>query len=138
MVARPARILVIDDAPDFRSFMQTLLEYHGYRVRTAGSMAAARAALAAGRPDLIVADLYMPDVTPADLVNLLATEVQVYRVPVLLCTAAVLEVEAIRPTVEASGLEILLKPFEIDDLLERVERLIERGGAQDPGGWGAK
>jgi PAS domain S-box-containing protein len=53
------KLLVVDDEPDVRDVLSMVLERHGARVRTAGSVAEALACFAAEKPDLIVADIAM-------------------------------------------------------------------------------
>ena len=54
-------ILVVDDEPDIRSLVQDILADEGYQVESAPGAAAARAALRAKRPDLVLLDVWMPD-----------------------------------------------------------------------------
>lgn len=53
-------ILVVDDNEDTRGVLRTMLEAHGARVSTAGSVDEARNALASEVPDVLITDLAMP------------------------------------------------------------------------------
>ena len=53
-------VLVVDDNEDTRSLLTTMLEAYGAIVRTVGSVAEAREAIAARVPDVLVTDLAMP------------------------------------------------------------------------------
>jgi CheY-like chemotaxis protein len=55
------RLLVVEDEPDSRDFLTVLLEEHGAHVSAASSSREARALLKAGRPDVIIADVGLPD-----------------------------------------------------------------------------
>jgi len=55
-------ILVVDDEPDIRSLLKEILEDEGYEVDVAENGEAARAAHRARRPDLVLLDIWMPDV----------------------------------------------------------------------------
>jgi PAS domain S-box-containing protein len=55
------RVLVVDDEPDMRELLCAILERCGVHVETAGSAAAAMAALEKGRPDVLLSDIGMPD-----------------------------------------------------------------------------
>ncbi len=57
-----ARILVVDDEPDIRDLLGEILEDEGYRVTSAADGEAARAAFTAERPELVLLDIWMPDV----------------------------------------------------------------------------
>jgi CheY-like chemotaxis protein len=132
VIAVARQILVIDYDADFLSFMAALLEDEGHRVDLAPSVAQARAVLAQRRPDLIVSDLRVWNLPAGELIALLATDPQTRTIPVLLCTVAAREVaELLDPA--APQLELIAKPFAIEDLLERVNRLLERGPRQSAG-----
>ena len=57
-----ATILVVDDEPDIRSLLKDILEDEGFRVTVAENGAAARALRDQGRPDLVLLDIWMPDI----------------------------------------------------------------------------
>lgn len=58
----PANILVVDDEPDIRELVCEILEDEGYEVTVAEDGAAARTAFARNKPDLVLLDIWMPDV----------------------------------------------------------------------------
>lgn len=55
-------ILVVDDEPDIRNIIKDILDDEGYQVSTAENGETARLALSQHRPDLILLDIWMPDV----------------------------------------------------------------------------
>jgi len=55
-------ILVVDDEPDIRDLVREILEDEGYRVTVAENGESARSAYARGEPDLVLLDIWMPDV----------------------------------------------------------------------------
>ena len=57
-----SHILVVDDEPDIRDLVREILEDEGYRVSVAENGETARAAFARGAPDLVLLDIWMPDV----------------------------------------------------------------------------
>ncbi len=57
-----AHILVVDDEPDIRDLVSEILQDEGYRVTTAENGEAARSAFARKNPDLVLLDIWMPDV----------------------------------------------------------------------------
>ncbi|TVP89237.1 MAG: sigma-54-dependent Fis family transcriptional regulator [Thioalkalivibrio sp.] len=56
-----AYVLVVDDEPDIRMLLRDVLEDEGYEVALAGSVAEAKTARRARRPDLVLLDVWMPD-----------------------------------------------------------------------------
>ncbi len=119
-----APILVIDDDRVFLEFMQTLLTSEGYEVIAVASLAEARAGLATGRPAMVIGDARIadePDFAVLDLVAGLPGP----PVPLLLTTAyPPARVTAHLSTRPWSALSVLFKPFEIEELLAHVARLL--------------
>ncbi len=64
-----ARVLVVDDEPDIRQTVKDILEDEGYTVDTAESAAAAREARRRQRPDLVLLDIWMPDLDGISLLR---------------------------------------------------------------------
>jgi two-component system, NtrC family, nitrogen regulation response regulator NtrX len=64
-----ARVLVVDDEPDIRQTVRDILEDEGYIVDTAESAAAAREARRQQRPDLVLLDIWMPDLDGISLLR---------------------------------------------------------------------
>lgn len=126
MVDRPARtrhILVVDDSADYLSFVQMFLEAEGYKVDTALSTNAMRDLLRSRTPDMVISDVRIPGDEAFAVLNLLRADAGTNSIPVLLCTAALQEVEALSERLREEGVAILFKPFDIEDLLDHVRRL---------------
>jgi DNA-binding response OmpR family regulator len=69
-VAAPkVRVLLVEDHADTQRTLGRLLEARGFEVRTAGSVAAARAHLAAQSFDVVVSDIGLPDESGLDLMR---------------------------------------------------------------------
>jgi len=68
-MAAAARILVVDDEPDIRATIKDILEDEGYLVETAESAASAREARRRQRPDVILLDIWMPDLDGISLLR---------------------------------------------------------------------
>lgn len=104
--------------------MQTLLSSEGYSVDSARSPEEADAALAATRPDLIIADVRLPGAPPFAILDLVQANEKVRDIPVLLCSGATQEIEEAAPRLNQLGVSVLMKPFDIDDLLSRIATLL--------------
>lgn len=130
----PRRLLVIDDDADFRAFMVTLLEEEGQRVTTAASLAQASAHLARQGADLVISDLRIWAQQPAAVPAAIAADPLLRGLPILLCSADAQLIAAV-----VSGLPenmaLLAKPFDIDELIEQLARLLERRGPPDRTSW---
>jgi DNA-binding NarL/FixJ family response regulator len=71
----PETVLIVDDHPSFRRFARRLLQAAGFDVvDEAGDGAAALAAVARHRPDVVLLDVLLPDTTGFEVADTLATE----------------------------------------------------------------
>lgn len=109
------RILVVDDELAIREVLRELLEDEGHHVMDAAHGLAALEVVAATPPDLIITDLWMPELDGAGLAHELRS--RGHGMPVLVLSAAI----RARPP---AGLPFLTKPFEPDVLLATVARLL--------------
>ena len=131
-MAAPAKnVLVVDDAPEFLSFMEMFLSAEGYAVRTAATPDEAERALTGRQPDLVIADVRMPGLPPFAVLDRLDRDPATRDLPVLLCTASSHDLEVEVERLARPHTEALLKPFDIDDLQACVERLLA-GGERQP------
>ncbi len=116
-------ILVVDDEPDIRTLVQEILEDEDYEVGTAENGETARAALRSRRPDLVLLDIWMPDL---DGITLLKewSEDEGLPCPVIMMSGH----GTVETAVEATRLgayDFLEKPLSLAKLLLTVERAME-------------
>ncbi|NJL93147.1 MAG: response regulator [Anaerolineae bacterium] len=117
-----ARILLVDDAADTRHFLaEKILVPEGYAVDIASHAEEALALLAQRQPDLIISDYLMPGLTGLDF--LAAVQSQGFEIPFILITAEGSEALAVR-ALRMGVRDYLIKPFDIDDLLQAIHRVI--------------
>jgi len=111
-----ASVLVVDDDADIRDCMADVLESAGYDVRTAANGKEGLEALCGGyRPCVVLLDLMMPVMTGQEFLAAVRRS-ELSRLPVVVVTAA-------GQSVVAPGAdELMRKPFDIDLLLDTVER----------------
>ncbi|MDR0938642.1 MAG: response regulator [Mediterranea sp.] len=118
-------VLVVDDNEDFRLFMKQNLELY-YRVETAASGQQAWEMMNRGDelPDLVLCDVMMPEMDGNELTRLIKGNRRTACVPVILLTArqaAESKLEGLRTGAD----DYLTKPFSMDILQLRVDKLIE-------------
>jgi two-component system KDP operon response regulator KdpE len=118
--AAAARILVVDDEPQIRRFLDISLRAQGYRVETAADGGAGLAALATHGADLVILDLGLPD---RDGHDVLADLRQWSSVPVILLTVRAGEAEKVR-ALDAGANDYVTKPFGVQELMARVRALL--------------
>ncbi|MFD5087159.1 response regulator [Kitasatospora sp. NPDC058406] len=114
-------VLVVDDdfmvAGIHRTFVERVEPFRV--VGTANTGEQAIAAVAALRPDLILLDLYLPDMFGLDVIPRLRADGHDCDVMVI---SASREVESVRRSVRQGVVDYLLKPFDFEDLRPRLER----------------
>src|SRR5262245_8410404 len=121
-----ARILVLDDQEDMLEVVAYNLERAGHEVVRARSAAAALAWLARGTPDLIISDIMMPGMDGIEFCEEIRRSEATALTPCLFLTAKSQEKEK-RAGLQAGADDYITKPFELGDLLARVEgRLAHR------------
>lgn len=115
------RVLIVDDDGNLCQQLGKIIEFLGYDALLAGSNAEARQRIQNGAPDLVIADLHLPDGTGLDLLHELhATDP---RVPVIILTGYPSQ-ESIRRTLLEGGYTYLAKPVALDQLRQVLERAL--------------
>ena len=120
--ARP-RVLLADDNADMRDYLCSLLA-GTYDVRAVADGAAALAAAGAHVPDLILADVMMPQLDGFALVRALRADPATREIPVMLLSARAGEESAIE-ALHAGADDYLVKPFSARELRARVQSRID-------------
>ncbi|RDZ28882.1 response regulator [Lysobacter silvisoli] len=124
-----ARVLVIDDEPQIRKFLDISLRAQGYAVDSADTGEAGLAALATHGADLVILDLGLPDRDGHEVLHELR---QWSSVPVILLTVRSSEAEKVA-ALDAGGNDYVTKPFGVQELMARVRALLRAHAAQDDG-----
>ena len=127
--ARKPHVLVVEDDPSVRGLLHTLLAAEGYEVATAADGLAGLLKASATRPALILLDLMMPDLGGLRVLEELRGDAAMAGIPVVVVTGKAEAVPALRTRLGDDA--VFLKPFGVDELLEKVARAT--GG---PGGEG--
>lgn len=123
-------ILVIDDYEYLLYLLRSLLEDEHYQVSVVSRGAEAHARIRENPPDLIILDLKLGNMSGLDILEALRSHEATANIPVLIYTAAILEAESVATLVAGNptryrNVSVLRKPFEVDELLERVGQMIE-------------
>ena len=118
--APPPRILVIDDEPQIRRFLDISLRAQGYVVALAESGRAGLAELAAHGADLVVLDIGLPDLDGHDVLGELR---QWSQVPVIMLTVRDGEAEKVA-ALDGGANDYVTKPFGVQELMARIRSLL--------------
>src|SRR5688572_3134931 len=120
-----ARILIVDDEDDIRSLLREILSEEGYEVEVAANAAQAREARARQRPDLILLDIWMPDVDGITLLREWSNG-ETARCPVVMMSGHGTVDTAVEAT-RLGAVDFVEKPLSLAKLLRTVERALDTG-----------
>jgi putative two-component system response regulator len=120
---RPARILVVDDEPRNTKLIKAMLAAEGYSIDTAGSGNEALAAVRNAKPDLVLLDVMMPDMTGFDVAAALKLDTATHNIPIIMVSS--LDDRASKLTALGKGAEeFLTKPVDRAELIVRTRNLL--------------
>jgi len=121
----PQRIFVVDDLPDFLELMQDVLSLEGYEIHTFPSVSAAVQAAEEIAPDLVITDLRLRGESGFDLLHAFQNKVETRQTPIIVCTAATMDVEERAEMLPGDNVRVVFKPFDMSDLLAQVRDLLQ-------------
>ncbi|KAF1721465.1 response regulator [Pseudoxanthomonas wuyuanensis] len=124
----PARVLVIDDEPQIRKFLDISLRAQGYQVTLAADGESGLVALASQGADLVVLDIGLPDKDGHEVLHEIR---QWSQVPVIMLTVRAGEGEKVA-ALDAGVNDYVTKPFGVQELMARIRNLLRNhGGAPE-------
>jgi two-component system OmpR family response regulator len=121
----PITVLVVDDETVLAEMVSMALRYEGWTIATAADGASAITAARGARPDAVVLDIMLPDMSGLDVLRKLRE--QNPQLPVLLLTAK----DAVEDRIAgltAGGDDYVTKPFSIEEVVLRLRALLRRTG----------
>ncbi len=118
-------VYVVNGSPVFLDIVRQLLQDESYNVTTTNFVPLSFETIEAARPDMIIIDLVLGEHAGWDLLSQLRSAATTRDIPLLLIsTTPELLAEVIERHEEFGGDRHLLKPFDLDDLLETIRELI--------------
>lgn len=134
--AQPAKILVINDSPDFLALMREILTIEGgYEVATLDQSEGLLLQISTDRPDMVILDIvFRQPLTGPAIAASLAESDETRDLPVLFCTALAEHdiAEEIRQEIDSRNQRILFKPFDLDILLSTVAEILATANSPTP------
>jgi CheY-like chemotaxis protein len=123
-LARPPRVLLVDDETDFLELTRAILEDSGFVVECAHAAGEAVVRAVANPPDVILLDILLPGCDGLEILETLRGEPETSDVPVLACTA--LGHRETGPLLVQAGFDGLVsKPIDWHDLERLLSAVIE-------------
>jgi DNA-binding response OmpR family regulator len=121
MQSKRKKLLIVDDEPDILEFLQVILEEEGYEVLTSTKGEYLEQLHNGGLPQLILLDVLLSGKDGREIVKYLKSQDETKHIPVIMFSAH----PSAEQTARAAGAEdFIAKPFNIDDLLAKIARLL--------------
>ena len=118
-----ARIALINDDTAFLELMKDLLgSMEGYDVLICKESDSAYEFVKEQQPDQVLLDIRMGgEETGWTLLELLTLDPATRPIPLIVCSAAITDLQAHQPQLDNLGVDVLPKPFDLDQLLEKIK-----------------
>lgn len=123
MTQAPKKIIIVEDQPDLADMFDEMLSVDGYQVLKIHSSTGALSVIRAERPDVVLLDIMMPDVSGLEVLRFMRREPDLQKTPVVIVSAKTLPAD-IRTGLEAGATAYLTKPVDMDELRGTVAQVI--------------
>ena len=129
MTSVPKKIIIVEDQPDVADLLEEMLGIDEYQMIKIHSSTGALSVIRAEKPDAVLLDIMMPDVSGLEVLRFMRREPGFQQIPVVIVSAKTLPAD-IRTGLEAGATAYLTKPVDVNLLRETVARVIR--AAEDP------
>lgn len=117
------KVLVVDDSLSVRKVVEKALERRGLQVLAAASGAEAIEVLERDRPDVVICDVILPDKDGYQICQYVRAHAAIGSTPVLLISG--IDNGSVQArAAEVRSDEVMFKPFGVDDLVRRIDKLL--------------
>jgi DNA-binding response OmpR family regulator len=125
------KILIVDDEPELVALLEMSLGAEGYTISSAGSGKEALQKLAADRPDLVLMDVMLPDISGTRLTGQIKSDPRTSGIPIIMLTAKDSTTDVI-VGLNMGADDYVTKPFSTPVLAARIDAVLRRKVAQPP------
>ena len=116
------KIMVVDDSPTERAYLENLLKKNGFEVLLVESGEAAIERAKADRPDLILMDVVMPGLNGFQATRAITRDEASKHIPVIICTTKDQETDKIWGLRQGAA-DYVVKPVNPEELLKKIAAL---------------
>jgi two-component system phosphate regulon response regulator PhoB len=131
-VSNVRQILVVEDEQPIREMVAFALRRAGFSVSEAASSKDARVILADQRPDLMLVDWMLPDMSGLELTRQIKRDPGTRDVPIIMLTARAAEGDKVAG-LDGGADDYMTKPFSPRELLSRINAVLRRTGVAEEG-----
>ena len=124
-----AVVMIVDDNPNNLKVLGGMLQQAGYKVRPALSGELALRSLRIGLPDLVLLDIHMPEMDGYEVCRRIKADPELADVPVIFISA-LQDMEDKVHAFQAGGVDYIVKPFQLEEVMVRVRTHLELAQAR--------
>lgn len=129
-------VLVVDDEPQIRASLRGILAEEGLEVFEAENGLAALRALEDRPADLIIVDVWMPEMDGLEFLRALQTGTEKHlQPPAVVMISGHGNIETAVKATKLGAVDFIEKPFSLDGFLATVHRALQQPGNREPGGF---
>jgi len=118
------KILVVDDEPNIVKLVESRLKANGYEVVSAGNGRQGFEKAKEEKPDLILLDIMMPEMTGDEALALLKKDPATGDIPVIMLTAKQDADDIVKCVVDGGAADYIVKPFIAGDFLRKINTVL--------------
>jgi DNA-binding response OmpR family regulator len=126
MAEEQKRVVCIEDEPEMIDLIKLILGRKGFAVSGANGGREGLAAIEREKPDLVLLDLMMPDMDGWEVYQQMKAHDELKSIPVIVVTAKAQSIDKVLGLHIAKVDDYITKPFGPQELLDSVERVLER------------
>ena len=120
------KIMIVDDEPDLREMVNMLIKSEGYETVTASNGKEALEILKKieQKPDLMLIDMFMPEMSGRELCERIRKDEDLNDLKLAFLTVATFRDQGKQMLKEMNVLDYITKPFDNEDFLRRIHRML--------------
>ena len=123
MTSPQKTVIIVEDEPDAAEMFAEMMRVSGYHVVKISSSTPAIGIITAEKPDVVVLDVMMPDISGLEVLRFMRREPDLEKIPVVLVSAKSMPSD-IKMGMDAGASHYLTKPVSFLDLKEAVEDVV--------------
>lgn len=120
------RIHILEDDQEIRNVIEILLKEEGFELQLSSSFSELKKNIQDAMPDLFLLDVMLPDGNGAEICEDLKTDIFTKHIPIIVMSA---QNNSEQKAIDAFADAYISKPFDIYDVLERINTLIDKSRA---------
>ncbi len=124
-----AKVLVVDDEPNVLRSLAQYLTIEDFTVETAGNGVEALEKVASFGPELILLDVMMPGMDGFEVLEKIKEDPAHVNTPIIMLTAKDQSADVLKGY-QSGATSYLVKPFNLDELVETINQVLEQSRAQ--------